>query len=652
MKWITRIALALFVLVALYGGMRWSGLIGQPKPSPVIAIAQGELQGVMSGKGGKVAVFNGVPYAAPPVGELRWKPPAAAPGWQGVRDAREFGPDCMQTRGEMGSGFIGNLMEGQGIRGAQAAAVNAALSLVNDAPMSEDCLYLNIRTPNLNEEGEPGEPLPVMVWIHGGGHQWGSGSTVIYNTDALPERGVVLVTINYRLGALGYFAHPALSAESPHGASGNYGLLDQIAALAWVRDNIAAFGGDPANVTIFGESAGAHSVAAIMASPLGEGLYHKAILQSGGGSYDVLELDLNPLGFWTAHESGAEFATRLGLAGADATAEELRAVPAQTLIETADNDLTKALHTIADGWALPVQIGAAFASGAQPPVPMLIGYNADEGSLFYPDEGTPTIWIARGAPTDMTEEEGLRAVFGERDADRLIELYGMDEDWAKGASLMFGDDVFGVHARYLATQQARQGGDAYLYYFTRIPPSENAEFGAFHGAEIPFVFDSHNPLFPKAKDDEPLIELMGAYWTNFAKTGDPNGPGLPQWPLYSRSQEQWMVLDKESAAGPVTGTERLDILESRLRRTMALAESLRSAIQRRSERNEEDYAPPRFGVNPDGSLTPLNRRAREAVEQGLEPEINFESMDGADAPIFEPAPIMPTKPEAETRPPN
>jgi para-nitrobenzyl esterase len=266
-----------------------------------VTVEGGQIQGDIEADG-KVSVFNGIPYAAPPVGELRWKAPQPVVSWTGLRDATKFGPVCPQK--DSGDGdFLKRLVDGQGMGFFRKTIFNLAVGLSSSAPQSEDCLYLNVRTSNLGGA----EKQPVMVWIHGGGHQTGSGSEDFYQSNSLVLKGVVLVTFNYRLGPFGYFAHPGLSAESENRVSGNYGTLDQIAALRWVRDNIAAFGGDPSNVTIFGESAGGESVAHMMASPLARGLFHRAIMQSGSTGELLVHLKRPVLDFRSAEEAGEAF---------------------------------------------------------------------------------------------------------------------------------------------------------------------------------------------------------------------------------------------------------------------------------------------------------------------------------------------------------
>ncbi len=520
--------------------------------APTARVAQGALRGRWTDGGGGIALFAGVPFAEPPVGDLRWKPPQAPKSWSGVREAVDFGPQCPQHDDGEG-GYFQSMVRGQGFEDATLEEKLAQLRAAPAPTMSEDCLYLNVRTSNL----AAGAPAPVMVWIHGGAHQNGSGSAEWYQTDALARRGVVLVTVNYRLNVFGYFAHPALSAESPWGASGNYGLQDLVAALAWVRDNIAAFGGDPANVTIFGESAGGQSVSELMASPLARGLFHKAILQSGVYSYDHRRID---------DSVGDAFLAGGGLAPAGADAATLRAIEAGALLKAllTHPPRTGDFMPGADGHVLPTTVARAIVEGTIAPVPILLGYNADEGTLLYPFILGPTIPLANPSKDLAARLAAFRAYYGD-DAQALIDLYGLDhpDHWVRSEMDMLGDDLFGVHARHLAKRHTAAGRKAWLYFFTRTPPGENATAGAYHAAEIPFVFDSHGPMFAPASGDAALTDAMGAYWTNFARSGDPNGPGLPAWPAYGPS-DTWQVLGPEIMSLGGVRASKLDLLERRL----------------------------------------------------------------------------------------
>lgn len=571
MKWILIGLGAIGALIALaYGGIIWA--ITKPAPElemgAIVSLAQGEVQGGIDGQNDTIQQFNALPFAAPPVGEMRWRAPAQPVAWDGVRDGRAFGAECMQSRAGSAE-FLDDILNGMGLNALQRHLAKVALQSGPPPLESEDCLFLNVRTANVD-----GDALqPVMVWIHGGSHQSGAGSQGLYQANQLVENGVVLVTINYRLGAFGYLAHPALSADDPRGVSGNYGLLDQVAALEWVRDNIAAFGGDPDNVTIFGESAGAQSVTEIMATPLSEGLFHKAILQSGASTYNANGLTTAIEGRLTMHEAGVEFFD--GLVEADASAQDLRALSADEIIAHIPNKTHLggyALPTV-DGVVLPKLIGEAIGDGSVHNVPILAGYNADEATLFYDSIQKPTVLVPE-FPADLQERLALLSeIYGEADAASLIELYDLDDPAAyqRAETDMLGDDLFGVHMRHLAAENTAEGQPSYLYHFTRVPPSKSQTLGAFHASEIFFVFGSHSPLGGLTEGDKALTTAMGQYWTNFAKTGDPNGEGLVDWPRYEADRDEWMTFNPEIEVKQGVRTEKLDIMERTLVTRVAAA---------------------------------------------------------------------------------
>lgn len=529
---------------------------------------QGPVIGVQSKAG--IQNYKAIPFAAPPVGDLRWRPPGPAPKWTETRDATEFSAICMQNT-EDTNGFFTNLIEGHGLGKFKRFLINRAVA-AEDAPVkSEDCLYLNVRTPNIAPDGSvTGDALPVMVWIHGGGHQFGSADTSYYQSDALPEKGVVLVTINYRLAAFGYMSHPALSADDPRGVSGNYGTLDQIAALEWVRDNIGAYGGDAGNVTIFGESAGGWSVTELMATPLAEGLFHKAIGQSGASTYHLGQMDGDGVGWVSGYETAKKMDDVLGLE--NPTAEDLRAIPADKIIEVSNWNISDGFHHVRDGVVFPENVGHSFQNGTFNAVPTLFGYNANEGTLFFPDDPEPTVW-AEGFPREGRDAQidTLKPHFGDT-SSRLIDLYGLDqkENFFEGGMAMMGDEIFGVNVRYVTRQSEAAGQDAYIYAFTRVPPSKKQTIGAFHAAEIPFVFGSGESILGISKEDEALASLMQSYWVNFAKSGNPNGEGLPEWPKHGG--QNWMQFGGNNGleTGAMTGYRKtkLDALEEGLIRKL------------------------------------------------------------------------------------
>ena len=527
-------------------------------PNALITTAQGPVQGV-STEDSSVYNFKGLPFAAAPIGDLRWAAPEPAPKWSETRIADAFGNRCMQPS-DVEGGFFTRLIEGHGLGRIKNALIKRAVAAQKPSPMSEDCLYLNIRTSNLKGDTQQ----PVMVWIHGGGHQFGSGDFNYYQSNALPKKGVVLVTINYRLGAMGYMAHPALSKTDPNGVSGNYGTLDQIAALQWVKDNISAYGGDPDNVTIFGESAGAWSVTELMASPLAKGLFHKAIGQSGASSYHMGQMEGDGVGWPSGYQTGSKVAEALGLEGP--TAEDLRAVPAETLQSVITDEMSEGFHHIRDGYVFPENVGLAFAKGRYNKVPMLFGYNSDEGTLFFPDDPQPTVWLPDTKPADTAELTDQLSQAFPSNARKITELYELDTDFTKGGMDMMGDEIFGANIRYVARQNEAQGEDSYLYFFSRVPPSAKQTLGAFHAAEIPFVFGSYEPILGQSDEDKTLAELMQNYWVNFAKTGNPNGDGLPGWPQHKG--EHWMHLTantgETSSAATHIRKDKIDALEEGL----------------------------------------------------------------------------------------
>ncbi|MBI3838034.1 MAG: carboxylesterase family protein [Planctomycetia bacterium] len=472
-----------------------------------LRIDSGPISGTRVGSESKVRVYKGIPFAAP-VGKLRWQAPQAVAPWQSVRACNQFSPVCPQSPYPAGSIYT------------QAPQ-----------PQTEDCLYLNVWTSADNA----GEKLPVMVWIHGGALTRGSGSIPFYDGEALARKGVVLVTINYRLGPFGYFAHPALSRESKHGSSGNYGVLDQIAALQWVQRNIAAFGGDPGRVTIFGESAGSWSVCSLVATPLSKGLFHRAIGQSGGcfSAMHYLKEDRN--GFSSAEKIGEGLATMLGCDKATDPLEALRGKTVEEVLAAAAKDPAQArTRANVDGWVFPEEIFEIYAAGKQAPVPVIVGSNADEGTSL----------VGAAVPVNMDGFlTAIRRKYGDL-TDRFLKAYPVtSESDLRGAFLhSFRDEWFTWEMRTWARMTHKAQVKAYVYYFSHVPPRPDREkYGAYHAAEIVYAFNnlSKTPWSIQPTDQD-LSEVMSDCWVRFATTGDPNGGKLPAWPAYNQEQEPYL----------------------------------------------------------------------------------------------------------------
>ncbi len=472
--------------------------------------------GIVEGRAeGGVRAFLGIPYAAPPVGDRRWKPPAPPASWEGVRMATEFGPRPMQP-------------------------VVWRDMVFRDPGCSEDCLTLNVWTPAANAEAR----LPVMVWIFGGGFRAGGTSEQRQDGEYLAARGVVVVSMNYRLGVFGFFTHPELIRESPHQAAGNYGLLDQLAALQWVHDNIAAFGGDPGNVTIFGESAGSSSVSYLMASPRARGLFQKAIGESGAGFFKKGRPPASLAAL--AADDAAFVAGRLGVH----TLAELRAVPAQRLLAAVTEGPDRGVARFGpdvDGWFLPAPAPVLFAAARQNDVPLLAGWNRDENAVRLPPKPSPMEVVRKTA----------RDEFGDQ-AEEFLRLYPADtEAQAARSGAEFANDRFIAFSTWAWLEaQVKTGRQrVFRYRFDQAPPADffGHPRGAYHSADILYVFGEFaaQPQVPWTPADRRVSGLIQSYWTNFARTGDPNGPGLPHWPAYGPA-DGWPVmhLDPAPAARP------------------------------------------------------------------------------------------------------
>ncbi len=577
------IALIALAYIGVAYGLPWA-LNRPPAPmtvSPQVSLTTGTVTGGWTDAEQDIAVYNGLPYAAPPVGADRWTPPADPVSWQGVRDAREFGNQCVQHRGGIEE-FIQAFIKGHGLPAWKQWLTARVVAAAPPPKESEDCLFLNVRSGNVGSA----DLQPVMVWFHGGSHQTGAGDDVFYQSNGLVYKDVVLVTVNYRLGPFGYLAHPALTADSPNNSSGNYGLMDQIKSLEWVQENIKAFGGDPDNVTIFGESAGAQSVSEMMAAPSADGLYHKAILQSGSSTYNNIHLS-HQIDFTLSAESVGEtfLAPLLASDVQTPSAADLRGISADAILaHLADNqEATRYFLPNVDGWVLPRMIGERIRDGSALKVPVLAGYNADEGTLFFdPEMGKPTVLHPGDFPQNYADRiAALEAVYGADKAAELVDLYGLanDDVWNAGGVDMLGDDIFGVHMRLLAKSNAHKGLPTWLYFFSRTPAAPTQTLGAFHASELAFVFDSHNSFLEPTEEDFALTAQMVEYWTNFAKTGDPNGDNLPLWPAYIPEDDVWMHLAHEPGPLAQVRKDKLDIMEETLDRK--LTESIRISDAKR-----------------------------------------------------------------------
>ena len=486
-------------------------------PAPVaiedpIKIDTGLVSGITVGD---LHVYKGIPFAAPPVGDLRWKPPQPAASWEGVKECTEFGPAPM---GYFSTSFP-----------------------VHAATTSEDCLYLNIWTPAKTS----GDKLPVMVWIYGGAFRFGEGSNPLYNGENLASQGVVVVTFNYRLGPIGFLAHPLLSEESEHNSSGNYGLLDQIAALQWLQKNIAAFGGDHNRVTIFGQSAGATSVLWLMASPLAEGLFQRAIAESPYEGTAFAHLQENKYGNEPKEKMGEQLAEDLGCSDAADPAACMRAKSAEEVMATGapPNSVTAPgyrYEPCVDGWVAPDLPLNVFEAGKQNDVPLIIGSTADDWSLLQ---------MVGGPVTADSYKASVEDIFG-NNAQQILTVFPAGDDKEAKASdeQVWTLFTFTCPVKAYAGDMSNVKSKAYLYQFTRVPPGSTM-LGAYHLLDIDYVFGNFIPFLSGLKPeayfddtDKALSEAMMSYWTNFAAAGDPNGEGLTEWPAYDAETGQYLDL--------------------------------------------------------------------------------------------------------------
>jgi para-nitrobenzyl esterase len=498
----------------------------------------GVLRGLVIGDADDVQAYRGIPYAAPPVGSLRWRPPQPAHEWQGIRECFDFAPAAPQK-----SNALVTMFPGMALR----------------APIGEDCLYLNVWAPTRPST----RPRPVMVWIHGGGYLFGAGSQGLYDGANLARRGVVVVSMNYRLGPLGFLAHPQLSAESGHGSSGNYGLLDQIEALRWIQRNIAAFGGDPTRVTIFGESAGGGSVMSLVLSPLAKDLFHRAIAESSG-SLHFMHAKRSHYGFRSAERMGIEFAHRCGAPPGPGQLAALRGMSADQLLQVAAGSGRGPsiafkgdgwwLSPIVDGWVIPDDPLALLERGKINKVPLIVGANADEGSMFAVGPDLPK---GRDEFSKLLESE-----FGIPMADRLGKLYRGDSVRQDVADLM-GDFKFVAPARFAARTATRAGVTTYLYHFAHPSPGPLGKtLGAHHGLEIAYVMDNLQLAPSRSSVDDSIRDTLVRHWVRFASTGDPNREGLPPWPAYEAAGDSCLLVQDTIIATHGLRRARLDAIDA------------------------------------------------------------------------------------------
>ncbi len=499
---------------------------------------QGRLLGAWAEEAGQIRAFQGIPYARPPIGPLRWQPPQAPASWRGTRDALEPGPACWQAW--YSEYFVWE-------RGA--------------FPRSEDCLYLNIWSV------ADAADQPVMVWFHGGGHTVGMAHEQIFDGTELARQGVVVVTVNYRLGPFGFLAHPALAAESSHNSAGNYGLLDKIAALNWVRDNIPQFGGNPDNVTIFGQSAGSQSVCSLMVSPLARGLFHKAIGQSASCVSPLPAEDSN--GFMRGQRLVEELGTQQNTSAMrSATAEEVLAAAERS-------NWAQQPRIVIDGWVLPDDQDALYASAQQAKVPLLLGWLSNEGHQLFP----------ASKEINQSELEAFAGkLAGAKLAPKLLDLYRAHAAVSPTlAQQEIKTDLFIAYGmRRWADHQIRADLPAYLYFMNHDTPAfrlywpDNADLqlpagprsaGAYHSGDLAYVFGNTRKVGMGWNDDDhALAAMMVRYWTNFARHGDPNGEGLPQWQPYNAQNRHTLTLRPDAHTVSGVRSDVLNLWDERFRR--------------------------------------------------------------------------------------
>jgi para-nitrobenzyl esterase len=497
-------------------------------PTPTVTLETGTIEGTHFGSAQNDVAFLGVPYAAPPVGNLRWKPPQPEMKWSGTRNATQFGAACPQL----------------------------PASWFPHLAWSEGCLYLNVWTPQLS----PSSKLPVLVYFHGGSNTQGYSQMTPLG-PALSPLGVIVVSANYRLGPFGFLAHPALTAASSHHSSGNYGLLDQLQALKWVHENIWRFGGDPSQVTVIGQSAGAVDICLLMSSPLAAGAFQRAIMESGECQSALNEDIRTPIPYntisGTGEGVGERLANDLGIADGPDTLQKLLSIPADQILKAWSQDQQVHFDAIVDGWVVPEQPAKIFAEGKQMHIAVLVGSNANEATVF-----------GHGGPKTVDQyKDYLREDTGKY-SDEEFRAYPVHSDRDVPAQyLQLRSDSFAYGAYSLVQAMTRADQKAYLYYFTYAETGKRAHLGAYHGEELKFLSNSFPADWEHSRDHEKLGEAIRAYWTQFAKTGNPNAPGFPEWPAYDARTDQWLELGRTIRVRPVG--PQLQVLEQIMQQVFA-----------------------------------------------------------------------------------
>jgi para-nitrobenzyl esterase len=510
----TILLLALLVLIL------FTIACSSPSLTTSVEVTGGTIEGVEQDG---IFTYKGIPFAAPPVGDLRWKAPAPVQSWTGVRKVNAFCDACMQASGSMG----------------------------NTAPVNEDCLYLNVWTPAKKTD----EKIPVIYWVHGGGYSGGSTSTPMYDGTGFAKKGVVMVSVAYRVGPFGFFAHPELSRESGHG-SGTYGIQDMIAGLKWVKENIVRFGGDPSTVTIFGHSAGGAAISLLAASPLTKGLFHRAICMSGG-SFTPLQtskqtgIGLGIPALKLAESTGEEFLKELGVADIKAA----RALSAEDIQNKLPSGMEGGMRfrPAADEYVIPNDLYSLYEVGRFNDTPILLGHTSDEMGSFGRTENI--------TPEDF--EEQIKSQYGSH-ADAILSAYphSTDVEATRASKDIRNDSSFNWNTWAWSRLQSRKGkGKAFQYYFDYHPDSPDG--GSGHGNDVPHAFQTlGGPMGEPTEEDLKLSDMISSFWVNFARSGDPNGPGLPEWPAFSEDDQKVMIFDTAPSVRPLPILDRLKVFDS------------------------------------------------------------------------------------------